>query len=77
MNLEEIKTNKNAFLRLEDICGDVLPCTAKTLRKQLRSDPDSIRFPVVKLGDRFFVPRQQLLTWLSAEEQPGSLLTRK
>lgn len=63
MSLEEIRSCKNAFITIEDVCG-ILPCCPKTLRKQLRRNPESIRFPVIRLGNRYFVPRKQFLDYM-------------
>ena len=64
MNIDEIRSSKDAFLRIEDVCGSIIPCSSKTLRKMLHTNPESVQIPVIKLGIRFFVPRKQFLHYL-------------
>ena len=70
MSIDEIKNSKAEFLRLEDICGSVLPCSARTLRQQIKRH-DSGALPFIQLGERYFIPRQQLLKYL--EKGSGSV----
>ena len=68
MNLDEIRSCKKAFLRLEDVCGAVIPCSDRTLRRILRTDQASVHIPIVKIGSRFFIPRKLFLDYLDGNQ---------
>ena len=64
MNIDEIRSSQDAFLRIEDVCGSIIPCSPKTLRKMLHANPKSVQIPVVRLGNRFFIPSKPFLNFL-------------
>ncbi len=70
MSLDEIRFSKKPFLRIEDVCG-ILPCCPKTLRKQLHHNPESVQFPVIKLGNRYFIPRKQFIDYMDGADKSG------
>lgn len=69
MTIDEIYNSKKAMLTIADICGtdSVIPCLPRTLRAQYRQDPAQFGFPILKIGNRLYVPRLALIRYLEGD----------
>ena len=50
-------------------CAIVLRCDAQCLRSQLRTDPDSVGFPVTRIKHRVRIPKIPFLTYMGMTEE--------
>ncbi len=64
MNIKELQADTRPFVKLKDVCPDILPTSAKTLRQQIMMQPHTVRFPTVIIGKRVYIPRLQFLRFL-------------
>ncbi len=66
MNIQELKACKYLYVTLDDICGDILPTCSRTLKKQINQNPESIDFPMFRVGRRVFIPRVPFIHYLES-----------
>lgn len=50
-------------------CAVVLKCDAQCLRSQIRTDPDSVGFPVTRIKRRVRIPKVPFLSYMGMTEE--------
>lgn len=63
MTLTEIRNTNKEMLTPADI-APVLGCDPQNIRHQARDCPERLGFPVVRVGSRTKIPRQQFLRFM-------------
>ena len=67
MTLEEIKKSSAPWILPEDV-ANILGCDPQNLRKQIYKDPESLGFPVSKVGTRLKIWRIPFLKYIGEWE---------
>lgn len=66
MTVDEIRTSRKVFLVPTDI-APVLQCNAYRISLQARDRPETLGFPVIRIGNRTKIPRIPFLRFLGLE----------
>ena len=69
--LEDLKESELELL-VPQMVADVLGTSAKTLIQTARNAPDSLGFPVIKIGKRVRFPRRAFVDFMSGNLQDKS-----
>lgn len=69
--LEDLQKSKCELL-LPEIVAEVLGTSAKTLIKTAKNTPDSLGFPVIKIGKRVRFPRRAFIDFMLGTSQDNA-----
>ena len=64
MTLQELKNLPNEMLTPAQVASFIGVCP-QALRVQSRVDPDSLGFPVTRVGNRLLYPRRPLIAYIT------------
>ena len=63
MTVDEMRASNKRFLTPADVAG-VLGCDPQKIRIQARTDPSKLGFPVIVMGSRTRILREQFLSFI-------------
>lgn len=63
MTLDEIKASDKTMLTPSDVCN-VLGCAPYSINQQVKADPKSLGFPVMRSGNRVKIPRLAFIAFM-------------
>lgn len=68
MKLQELASTEKEFLIPRQV-AEVLGCSAYTINIMARDAPESLGFPVIRLGTRVKIPKKPFLKFMGWEDK--------